>query len=174
MRFRKHMQLAQVRPGSAVLDIAHATAISASTCARREVSGTRHRPEFAAPDILIHDITSGLPFRMRPSTTSSWSRSSNTRRPRTVRRARSIEFSDPGVWMVSVPNPHHVKEIHLESLRGPGQAEAHLQLDAPDESAAWRDERVSPGGLGRHVLLSTDSRALVDARAVGRLQVRED
>src|SRR5256884_2584456 len=35
-------------------------------------------------------------------------------------------------------------------------------------------ERVPPRGLGRHVLLSTDSRALVDARAIGRLQVRED
>src|SRR2546427_8385263 len=63
---------------------------------------------------------------------------------------------------------------HLESLPRPGQAGAHLQLDAPDDQPLGRDERVSPGGLGRHVLLSTDSRALVDARAVGRLQVRED
>src|SRR3989442_8442522 len=63
---------------------------------------------------------------------------------------------------------------HLESLPRPGQAGAHLQLDAPDDQPLGRDERVPPRGLGRHVLLSTDSRALVDARAVGRLQVRED
>src|SRR5207244_13423961 len=63
---------------------------------------------------------------------------------------------------------------HLESLPRPGQAGAHLQLDAPDDQPLGRDERVPPRGLGRHVLLSTDSRALVDARAIGRLQVRED
>src|SRR6266480_3757095 len=55
---------------------------------------------------------------------------------------------------------------HLESLPRPGQAGAHLQLDAPDDQPLGRDERVPPRGLGRHVLLSTDSRALVDARAV--------
>src|SRR5690349_23744575 len=63
---------------------------------------------------------------------------------------------------------------HLESPPRAGPAGAHLQLDAPDDHAPRGDERVPPRGLGRHVLLPTDSRALVDARAVGRLQVRED
>src|SRR4029077_4966518 len=63
---------------------------------------------------------------------------------------------------------------HLESLPRAGQAGAHLQLDPPDHHAARRDERVPPGGLGGHVFLSADSRALVDARAVSRLQVREE
>src|SRR5207244_10570558 len=59
----------------------------------------------------------------------------------------------------------------LESVPGPGPARAHLQLDASDDQPPGRDERVSPRRLGRHVLLSADSRALVDARAVSRLQV---
>jgi len=50
---------------------------------------------------------------------------------------------------------------------------AHLQLDAPDDQPLGRDER-SASWLGAARTLSTDSRALVDARAVGRLQVRED
>src|SRR2546430_16582741 len=63
MRFRKHMQLAQVRPGSAVLDIGSRNGDLRKYLPRDvKYQGLDIAPEFAAPDILIHDITSGLPF----------------------------------------------------------------------------------------------------------------
>src|SRR2546422_2200385 len=63
MRFRKHMQLAQVRPGSAVLDIGSRNGDLRNYLPRDvKYQGLDIAPEFAAPDILIHDITGGLPF----------------------------------------------------------------------------------------------------------------
>src|SRR3989454_783114 len=63
MRFRKHMQLAQVRPGSAVLDIGSRNGDLRNYLPRDvKYQGLDIAPEFAAPQILIHDITSGLPF----------------------------------------------------------------------------------------------------------------
>src|SRR5881396_415831 len=63
MRFRKATALARVRPGSAVLDIG-----SRNGDLRRylppdvKYQGLDIAPEFAAPDILVHDISQGLPF----------------------------------------------------------------------------------------------------------------
>src|SRR5205807_10357869 len=63
MRFRKHMQLAQVRPGSAVLDIGSRNGDLRKYLPRDvKYQGLDIAPEFAASDILIHDITSALPF----------------------------------------------------------------------------------------------------------------
>src|SRR5439155_1669024 len=62
---------------------------------------------------------------------------------------------------------------HLESPPRAGPAGAHLQLDPTDHHASRRNERLSARGLGRHLLLPSDPRA-VAPRAVGRLQVRED
>src|SRR5260370_40198400 len=63
MRFRRATKLAQVRPGSAVLDIG-----SRKVDLRKylppyiKYQGLDIAPEFLAPEILFHDITSGLPF----------------------------------------------------------------------------------------------------------------
>src|SRR5260370_40328745 len=63
MRFRRATKLAQVRRGSAVLDIG-----SRNGDLRKylppdiKYQGLDIAPEFRAPDILIHDITAGLPF----------------------------------------------------------------------------------------------------------------
>src|SRR5437588_9981245 len=63
MRFRKHMQLAQVRPGSAVLDIGSRNGDLRKYLPRDvKYQGLDIAPEFAAPDILIQVITIGLPF----------------------------------------------------------------------------------------------------------------
>src|SRR5438045_5206032 len=100
MRFRKHMRLAQVRPGSAVLDIGSRNGDLRNYLPRDvKYQGLDIAPEFAAPDILIHAITSGLPFadasfdyvfmggvaELRPSADT------------TAREVASVRRSD-GVW----------------------------------------------------------------------------
>src|SRR5207249_2962387 len=143
--------------------------------ARREVSGTRHRPRVRRArhlDSRYHERTavSGCVLRLRL----------HGRGPRTHAYRLQYGGRDPsssetrgrvdGLRAQSVSR----EGDHLESLPRPGPAGAHLQLDAPDNQPLGRDEPVPARGFGRHVFLSADSRALVDARAVGRLQVRED
>src|SRR5437660_491996 len=63
MRYRKATKLARVRPGSAVLDIGSRDGdLRHYLPADIKYQGLDIAPEFAGPDILIHDITSGLPF----------------------------------------------------------------------------------------------------------------
>src|SRR3989442_1371229 len=143
--------------------------------ARREVSGTRHRSRVRRPRHLDsrYHARASVPRRLLRLRLHG-------RGPRT--HADGVQYGgrDPssasargrvdGLRAQSLSR----EGDHLESLSRPGQARAHLQLDAPDNQPLGRDERIPARGLGRHVLLSTDSRALVDARALGRLQVRED
>jgi SAM-dependent methyltransferase len=123
MRFRKHMQLAQVPAGSSVLDIG-----SRDGDLRKYLPpGTKYQgldiaPEFAAPDILIHDITSGLPFpdasfdyvfmvEVLEHTPTAYSTAGEINRI----------LRPGGIWMVSVPNPYHVKEIIWNLFHVPDQ-----------------------------------------------------
>src|SRR5205814_793977 len=63
MRYRKATKLARVRPGSAVLDIGSRDGdLRHYLPPDIKYQGLDIAPEFAGPDILIHDITSGLPF----------------------------------------------------------------------------------------------------------------
>src|SRR3989441_3820743 len=114
MRFRKHMQLAQVRPGSAVLDIGSRNGDLRKYLPRDvRYQGLDIAPEFAAPDILIHDITSGLPF---PDASFDYVFMVEVleHTPTAYGTAGEIPpvLKPGGVWVVSLPNPHHVKEIN--------------------------------------------------------------
>src|SRR5262245_3992178 len=63
MRFRRATKLAQVRPGAAVLDIGSRNGDLRNYLPQDvKYQGLDIAPEFAAPHILIHDITTGLPF----------------------------------------------------------------------------------------------------------------
>lgn len=121
MRFLKATSLAQVRPGSAVLDIG-----SRNGDLRKylppdvKYQGLDIAPEFAAPNILIHDITSGLPFpdesfdyvfmvEVLEHTPTAYDTAGEIRRV----------LRPGGTWLVSVPNPYHVKEIIWNLLHVP-------------------------------------------------------
>src|SRR5438105_14576759 len=67
MRFRKHMQLAQVRPGSAVLDIGSRNRDLRTYLPRHvEYQGLDIAPDLAAPATLMHPIPGGLPLPHAP------------------------------------------------------------------------------------------------------------
>src|SRR3989442_4148297 len=128
MRFRKHMQLAQVRPGSAVLDIGSRNGDLRKYLPRDvKYQGLDIAPEFAAPDILIHDITSGLPFsdasfdyvfmvEVLEHTPTAYSTAGEI--PRVLRPG--------GVGVGSVPHPPHVEGIILNLFPRPHRAGAHF------------------------------------------------
>src|SRR5207245_3099632 len=62
MRFRKHMQLAQVRPGSAVLDIGSRNGDLRNYLPRDvKYQGLDIAPAFAETEIVNYDFSGGLP-----------------------------------------------------------------------------------------------------------------
>ena len=121
MRFRKATKLAQVRPGSAVLDIGSRNGdLQKYLPSDVKYQGLDIAPEFAAPQILIHDITSGLPF---PDASFDYVFMIEVleHTPTAYNTAGEIHrvLRPGGVWVVSVPNPYHVKEIIWNLLRVP-------------------------------------------------------
>src|SRR5437867_8356760 len=63
MRFRKAAALARVPPGAAVLDIgARDGGLRRFLPDRVRYQGIDIAPEFARPDVLIQDISQGIPF----------------------------------------------------------------------------------------------------------------
>jgi SAM-dependent methyltransferase len=121
MRFRKATALAHVPPGAAVLDIgARDGGLKRYLPTDVRYQGIDITPEFAAPDILIRDISSGIPFPDRsfdftfcievlehvPNPFGTLSEIHRVLRP-------------GGVLILSVPNPYHVKEIIWNLFRIP-------------------------------------------------------
>src|SRR2546427_1486530 len=136
MRFRKHMQLAQVRPGSSVLDIGSRNGDLRKYLPRDvKYQGLDIAPEFAAPDILIHDITSGLPFpdasfdyvfmvEVLEHTPTAYSTAGEIHR---VLRPR-------GGWMGSLPHPYHPEEIIRNLFPAPHRQGHIYRLKRPTNS----------------------------------------
>ena len=113
MRFQSHARLAQVPAGSAVLDIGSRNGdLRDYLPLDIKYQGLDIAPEFAAPDILIHDISTGLPFpdasfdfvfmvEVLEHTPTAF---------QTVGEIHRV-LRPHGVYMVSVPNPYHFKEL---------------------------------------------------------------
>ncbi|HXI32725.1 MAG TPA: class I SAM-dependent methyltransferase [Gemmatimonadales bacterium] len=127
MRFRRAAAVARVPAGAAVLDI------GARDGGLRHVlpGGTRYQgveidPAFAEPDILIHDISQGLPFPA-DSYDFAFCLEILEHLPDPFQAIGEIHrlLKPAGVLIVSVPNPYHFKEIIWNVLRIPDR-QGHL------------------------------------------------
>jgi SAM-dependent methyltransferase len=121
MRFRKAAKLARVRPGARVLDIGcRDGGLRHYLPADATYQGIDITPEFAGPDILIRDISQGIPFpdgafdhafcievlEHVPAPYATLSELHRVLKP-------------DGVLVISVPNPYHVKELIWNLFRIP-------------------------------------------------------
>jgi len=121
MRFRAAARLARVPAGAAVLDIG----CRDGGLRRWLPSGVRYQgmditPEFAGPDIVIRDVSDGIPFgdgvfdhvfcievlEHVPNPFGALAEMHRVLRP-------------GGVLVLSVPNPYHVRELIWNLLRVP-------------------------------------------------------
>ncbi|MGH7645628.1 MAG: class I SAM-dependent methyltransferase [Gemmatimonadales bacterium] len=119
MRFHKAATLARVPAGAAVLDIgARDRGLRGFLPGGVRYQGIEIDPAFARPDVLVHDISRGIPFSADsydfvfclevlehvPDPFGTLAEFHRVLRPR-------------GVLILSVPNPYHFKEIIWNMLR---------------------------------------------------------
>jgi SAM-dependent methyltransferase len=127
MRFRKAVALARVPAGAAVLDIgARDGGLRRYLPPDVRYQGIDIAPEFAGPDVLIQDISQGIPFSAGacdfvfcievlehiPNPFGTLEEIHRVLRP-------------GGVLILSVPNPYHFKEILWNLFRIPDR-QGHL------------------------------------------------
>lgn len=121
MRFRKATALARVPAGAAVLDIGCRDG-GLRRYLPRDVryQGIEIAPEFAGPNILIQDISSGLPF---PDAAFDFAFMIEVMEhvPNPYQTFSEIHrvLKADGVLVLSVPNPFHIKEIVWNVFRIP-------------------------------------------------------
>lgn len=121
MRFKKAVALARVPPGAAVLDIgARDGGLRRYLPDPVRYQGIDIAPEFARPDVLIRDISHGIPF---PDGSYDFvfciEVLEHVPNPfDTLGEIRRV-LKPAGVLVLSVPNPYHVKEIIWNLFRIP-------------------------------------------------------
>ena len=121
MRWRKATTLAQVPPEAAVLDIGSRNGdLRHYLPAAVKYQGIDIAPEFAAPHVLIRDITAGIPF---PDASFDFVFCIEVLEhvPSTYNTMKEIHrvLRPGGKLLASVPNPYHAKEIIWNVLRVP-------------------------------------------------------
>jgi len=127
MRFRKATRLARVFPGAAVLDIgARDGGLRRYLPSDVRYQGIDIAPEFARPDVLIQDISKGIPF---PDGSYDFAFIIEVLEhvPNPFGTLREIHrvLRPNGVLIVSVPNPYHFKEVLWNLFRIPDR-QGHL------------------------------------------------
>jgi SAM-dependent methyltransferase len=127
MRFRKATRLARVFPGAAVLDIgARDGGLRRYLPTDVRYQGIDIAPEFARADVLIQDISKGIPF---PDATYDFAFIIEVLEhvPNPFGTLREIHrvLRPHGILIVSVPNPYHFKEILWNVFRIPDR-QGHL------------------------------------------------
>ncbi|MGH7663158.1 MAG: class I SAM-dependent methyltransferase [Gemmatimonadaceae bacterium] len=121
MRFRKAAALASVRPRAAVLDIGCRDAgLRRYLPPSARYQGIDITPEFAAPDILIQDISEGIPFEAG-SFDNVFCIEVLEHVPNPFATMGEVHrvLAPEGVLVLSVPNPYHFKEIAWNVLGVP-------------------------------------------------------
>jgi len=121
MRFRKAAALARVAPGARVLDIgARDGGLRAFLPKDVKYQGMDIASEFASPDVLIRDISEGIPFP-DASFDNVFTIEVLEHVPNPFGAIAEIHrvLEADGVWVVSVPNPYHVKELIWNLFRVP-------------------------------------------------------
>jgi SAM-dependent methyltransferase len=121
MRFRKATALARVPAGAAVLDIgARDGGLRAFLPPSVQYQGIDIAPEFARPDVLIRDISQGIPF---PDRSYDFVFCIEVLEHVPNPFATLAEFhrvlKPGGALILSVPNPYHFKEIIWNLFRVP-------------------------------------------------------
>jgi 2-polyprenyl-3-methyl-5-hydroxy-6-metoxy-1,4-benzoquinol methylase len=112
MRFRKATRLARVADGARVLDIgARDGGLRAWLPANVRYQGIEIVPEFAGPDIMIRDVSEGLPF---PDGSFDFvfciEVLEHVPNPFGALTEMHRVLGPDGVAVISVPNPYHIKE----------------------------------------------------------------
>lgn len=113
MRFERAAAVARVRPGTSVLDIgARDGGLRAHLPAGVRYQGMDIAAEFARDDIVIRDIALGIPFPDASyDTVFSIEVLEHVHNPWGAISEIHRVLRPGGVWVVSVPNPYHLKEI---------------------------------------------------------------
>jgi SAM-dependent methyltransferase len=121
MRFRKAAALAQVPAGAAVLDIgARDRGLLRFLPDGVRYQGVEIDPAYVRPDVLIHDISQGIPFAAR-SYDFVFCLEVLEHLPHPFGTLAEIHrvLTSSGVLVLSVPNPYHFKEILWNLFRIP-------------------------------------------------------
>lgn len=127
MRFQAATRLARVPPGARVLDVGGRDGgLKSFLPSGVTYQGVDIAPEFAAPDILKHDISLGLPF---PDASYDYAFCLEVMEhlPNpfgTMSEIRRV-LTPNGTLILSVPNPYHAKELIWNLFRIPDR-QGHL------------------------------------------------
>jgi SAM-dependent methyltransferase len=127
MRFEAATRLAAVTAGARVLDVgARDGGLKGYLPAGVTYQGVEIAPEFAAPDILVHDVSGGLPF---PDASFDFAFCievmEHLPNPFLAMSEMRRVLAPRGILVVSVPNPYHAKELIWNLFRIPDR-QGHL------------------------------------------------